>query len=368
MDKSKYHLLSDSEAVSILAGLMIGVGFLALPNQVAKDAKNDAGIATIIGGLYPLYFAMLSIYYCKKHPNEDILKLSKRYLGNIVGVICNILFMVQFLIYLAAGANGYKNVLITYATQFLSPMRVFIIVISIGAYVNFVGLKPLARINKIALFLTVIVTSILSMSLIRGRYLNLLPIFGTGITKIIKGSLESAYAYSGMEGVLLLYPLMKNKDKIAAISLKATALVIGVYSWIVFMSIYYLGYKVTVKTLWPVLLVTESADLPFINSFRLVFILFWSLNVLKLVANEYYAVVYIIQDTLKIKKSKHRNIIILGVIPIAIYLCLKLGEEVQRREILNYIVPKIILFNIIYASVIAIFIFINDKINKKSIG
>jgi len=368
MDKSKYHLLSDNEAVSILAGFIIGVGFLALPNQVAKEAKNDAGIATIVGGIYPLYFAMLSIYYCKKHPNEDVLKLSKKYLGNIIGIICNILFMAQFMFFLAAGANGYKNVLVTYATQFLSPMRVFLIVISIGAYVNFVGLKPLARINKIALFFTIAVTSILSMSLIRGRYLNLLPLFGTGVTSIIKGSLKSAYAYTGMEGVLLLYPLMKNKDKIAAVSLKATTLVISIYGWVVLMSIYYLGYKVTTKTLWPVLLVTESANLPFINSFRLVFILFWSINVLKLVANEYYAVVLIIQDTLKIKEGKQRNIIILGVIPIAIYLCLKLGDEVQRRAILEYIVPKSSLFNIIYATVIAILIFINDKRKKKSIG
>jgi len=368
MDKSKYHLLSDSEAVSILAGFMIGVGFLALPNQVAKEAKNDAGIATIVGGIYPLYFALLSIYYCKKHPNEDILKLSKRYLGNIIGTICNILFMAQFIIYIAAGASGYKNVLVTYAARFLTPMRVFFIVIGIGAYVNFVGLKPLARINKIALFLTIIVTSILSMSLIKGRYLNFLPVLGTGINKIIKGSLESAYAYSGMEGVLLLYPLMKNKDKIAAISLKAVALVIGIYSWIVLMSIYYLGYKVTSKSLWPVLLVTESANLPFINSFRLVFLLFWSLNVFKLTANEYYAAVYIIQDTLKIKKSKHRNMIILGVMPIIIWLCLYLGEEVKRRAILDYIIPKAILFSIFYAAVIAIAIFINDKKKNKSIG
>lgn len=366
MDKLKYHLLSDSETISILAGFIIGVGFLALPNEVAREAKNDAGIATIIGGAYPLYFAVLAIYYCKKHPNENILKLSKKYLGKIVGTTCNFLFMAQFILYLVAGANGYKNVLVTYATQFLSPMRIFLIVIGITAYVNFLGLKPLARINKISLFLTVVVTFILSMALIKGKYLNILPVFGTGITKMIKGSLESAYSYAGMEGALLIYPLMKNKNKIVEISLKAAALVIIIYFWVVFMSIYYLGYRITAKTLWPVLLVTESANLPFINSFRLVFVLFWSINVLKLVANQYYSAVYIVQDALNIKNSKQRNILILGFIPIVIYLCLKLGDEVQRRAILHNLVPKVTLFNIIYASIIALLIFINDKKKTKA--
>lgn len=366
MDKAKKNLLSNSESISLICGFMIGVGFLALPNQVAVKAKNDACIASLIGGIYPLYFAMLSIYYCKKHPNEGILKLSKRYLGNIVGTICNLLFLGHFLFYLTAVISGYKNVLVTYATRFLSPIGIFFIVIIVGAYVVFAGLKTLARINQISLYLTILATLTLSMVLIRGKYLNLFPMFGTGFNSIVKGSLESIYSYSGMEALLLIYPFIKNKDKIVTISLKTAAIVILIYFWVVFTSIYYLGYKVTTKTLWPVLLVTESANLPFINSFRLVFILLWSINVFKLVGNEYYASVHIIQDSLGIKNDKHKKITILSIMPITLYFYLKIGNEVQRRSILDNVVPKFTLFIIIYATVIALFIFIDDKVSSKN--
>jgi len=368
MDKSKQYLLSNSEVFSIVVGFIIGIGFLAVPNAVASKAKNDAVIATALGGLSPLYFVMIAIYCCKKHPTEDILKLSKKYLGNIIGTVCNVLFMAQFVLYIVAGSNGYKNVLVTYAVPFLSPERVLIIVIGIATYVNIIGLKPLARINIIAVAFTIVLTLLLSISLKTGRYLNLLPVFDAGIKNIVKGSIESAYAYGGVEAILLIYPLMKNKEKIASISLKISGFVISIYCYIVFVTIFYLGYKVTTKALWPVLLVTESANFPFINSFRLIFLLLWSINIIKLVANEYYAAFYVIEDTFKVTQKKYKNVLRLLLSIFVLYFSVRLGNETERREIISLVIPKATLFNIIYTGVIALLIFINDMSKKKSIG
>ena len=54
----------------------------------------------------------------------------------------------------------------------------------------------------------------------RGNYLNLFPVFGSGYKNILKASLESAYAYGGLEGIFLIYPFMRNKDKIKADSVE----------------------------------------------------------------------------------------------------------------------------------------------------
>jgi spore germination protein len=361
MEKVKNNLLEEIESIAMVVGFVTGIGLLSLPNEVVQDAKQDGWISAAIGGVYPLFLALLSIYYVKKHPNEDILGLSKKYLGVILGTICNILFLAHFIIYLIGIASGISNVFICYATAFLTPIKIFIPAILVATYLTQKGIKVLARINIIALYAVVMLSLTLLIALQRGNYLNLFPIFGSGYKNILKASFESAYAYGGLEGIFLIYPFIKNKYKIKAVVLKSTFILILLYTWATFICIYFLGYKVTSKALWPVLLVTEGVNLPVINSFRIIFLFLWSVSAFKALANYQYAITYISSYILKVKD---KNKVYWVTVPIAIYLFLKVGSEVQRRAFLDYFIQKTTLFNIAYISIIAILIFIKDKGRK----
>jgi len=361
MEKVKNNLLDESEAIAIIVGFIIGTSILALPNGVVQDAKQDGWIAVIIGGLYPLYIALLAIYYAKKHPNQDILALSNIYLGRVIGTICNILFMVQFGIFTLTAIVSLSNIFRVYATPFLTPIKIFIPTILVAIYLCDKGIKALARINKISIFTIVILALALLSSLKNGNYLNLLPIFGTGVKGVFSGSIESALAYSGMEAIFLIYPILKEKSNVKKITLKALFITIVIYVWVTFTSIYYLGYKVTAIALWPVLLVTEGVNIPSLNSFRLVFLFLWSFVMFKIIANGHYAFTYILSDVLKVKDKRR---FYWFIFPIALYLCLGIKNEVQRRALLGFLVPKLVLFNIAYISIIAILIFIKDKGRK----
>ena len=160
----------------------MGIGILSLPNGVVQDAKQDGWISVIVGGVYPLFLALLAIYYVKKHPNEDILVLSKKYLGVILG---------NHMQYFISGSVWYifdralrlelSNVFICYATPFLTPIKIFIPAILVATYLAHKGIKVLARINIIALYTVVMLALTLLTALKRGNYLNLLPVFGSGV-------------------------------------------------------------------------------------------------------------------------------------------------------------------------------------------
>ena len=175
------------------------------------------------------------------------------------------------------------------------------------------------------------------------------------------GSLQSAYAYNGLEGIFLIYPFLRDKDKIKAVAMKSTFFLISLFTWVTFTCIYYLGYKVTSKALWPILLVTEGVNSPMLNSFRFIFLFLWTVNIFRMLANYQYAITYISSYVLKVKDKKK---VYWFTFPIAIYLCLKFGNEVQRRVFIDYITPKITLFNFMFISIIGLLIFIKDKINK----
>ncbi|MEK6263365.1 MAG: spore germination protein [Clostridium sp.] len=362
MVKVKNNLLEESEAISLLVGFIIGTSILSLPNAVVQDAKQDGWIAVLVGSLHPLYIALLAIYYAKKHPNQDILAISNMYLGRVLGTICKLLLMAEFGIFTIEGIVSLSNIFRVYATPFLSPIKIFVPTILLAIYLSDKGIKVLGRINKIALYFTVILSLTLISTLTSGNYLNLFPIFGTGVKNILSGSVESALAFGGMEAIFLFYPLLREKHKVKKIVLKAVFIITAIYIWVTFICIYNLGYKVTSISLWPVLLVTEAVNIPILNSLGFLFLFIWSIIMFKIVANEHYAFTYILSDVFKIKDKKKTYWI---TFPIMLSLCLVVKNEVQRRVILDYLVPKITLFIIAYITIIGVLIFIKDKRESK---
>jgi len=304
---------------------------------------------------------LICVYYCRSHPNENILVLSKKYLGKYLGNICNFIFMGQYVLYIAQISAGLNNVYAVYATPFLKPLKILFAAVALAIYAAIKGLKVMGRVNKIILCLTITSSLTLISALLRGSYFNLTPLLSVGFKEIFKGTLESSYTYGGIEAVFLLYPFAKNKKKVGVLAFKATFICTFLYVWNVVMCIYFLGYKVTAKALWPVLLVTESINLPIINSTRFIFLLLWTTTIFNVLANEYYAVAFSIQEMLEMKSSNVIRKYFMFGLPIIICFAFKLDGPIIRRSFLGKVIPKITLFNIIFITVIAILIFINDK-------
>ncbi|WP_291634160.1 endospore germination permease [Clostridium sp.] len=361
MVKGKGNLLEESEAIALVVGFIIGTAILSLPNAMVQDAKQDGWIAVLVGSLHPLYLALLAIYYAKKHPNQDILILSNIYLGRVLGTICKILLMVNFGIFTINAIVSLSNIFRSFITPFLSPIKIFVPALLVAIYLSDKGIKVLGKINKISLYVIAVLALALIPTLTSGNYLNLLPVFGTGVKNILSSSVGSALAYGGMEAIFLFYPLLRGKGKVKKVALKAVFIITAIYIWVTFICIYNLGYKVTSIALWPVLLVTASVNIPFLNDFRFLFMFLWSIVMFKIIANAHYAFTYILSDVLKIKDKKKTYWI---TFPIMLSLCLIVKNEVQRRAILGYIVPKITLFILAYITIIGVLIFIKDKRRK----
>ncbi len=94
MVNNEEDFLTEHQLTLILIGCMVGVGILSLPKYIVKIAKQDSWISVLLGALYPLYITFVTSYIRKKHPKEDILDLSKKIYGNILGKILNLIFFI----------------------------------------------------------------------------------------------------------------------------------------------------------------------------------------------------------------------------------------------------------------------------------
>ena len=345
MNKVENNLLTPNQFSMLIIFSVVAIGILSIPNEVVITAKQDGWISVFLGGIYPFYVVISAVYIARNHPNENILTLNKKFFGKVLGSILNI-FQLFFYTFLAVSeAPGISNFLRVYIIDFLSSFRVIFLLIALAAFCSYKGLKAIGRISEIVFYIMMLAAVIGILALVKGSFLNVMPIFGSGYMNILKGIKGSATAYSGIEIVLLLYPYINDKNKLKAACLKSAALICAGYTWVTFATIFYLGHRVIPKAMWSSLFIIESLRLPIINNFRCIVMYIWTFVSITAVALDFYACELVVKDLFKNMK---RNIFYFLLVPLMVYISSLLSVEVKRREIAEDLTVIILIFNVLY--------------------
>lgn len=363
MEMSKKNLLTSSEVTAILIGSTIGIGVISLPTSLAKIAYQNAWIAAALGSIYPIYLALLLNFIAKKFPKENILVLSKKYLGDFFGNMLNILLGSFFLFYLIFTVSGFSNLFNVYGSKFISPLKLITLTTFTAAFTAFKGIKTISKIDQIVFYIMIILIFSCAAAFTKGNIENVLPITQINLLELLSAVKESSFSYAGIEIIFLIYPFVKDRERVKKCLLKYILITIFIYTFVVFITIFYLGPELAPKSLWSFTLVSESLNLPIINSFRFIFVFSWISIVFRLSSHYYYGAAFILNDIFKRFKRIH---IFILIYPISISCSMLMTNEASRRSILNKLVPYYTLFSITYFSIIALFIFLkrNDKLEK----
>jgi spore germination protein len=357
------NLLVHQEAMYILIGSMIGIGIFNLPNALVKDAHEGAWISAGLGSVYPLYLGVLGIYMIKKHPSENILDLSKKYMGNFIGTILNIFFLVFFISNTIFVISGFAIIYGIYATTFLTPFRIISIMTLLCAFVTYQGLKVIGRINTVAFYITVILTVGTLATLTKGSYINLMPIFGVGVSDMLKSTKESIFSYTGIEILFIIYPYIGDNLKLGKVIMKGIAITALIYIITTLLALYYLSADIVEKTYWPLIMMSESLSFTAINNFRIIFAFLWMGIALKTGVNYYFSAAFICRNIF----YKVKRINIIGALYLIFFiLTFKLAESTVRGKVMKVVVGKTVAFNIIYITLVAFLIFIKKGVRDEN--
>jgi spore germination protein (amino acid permease) len=351
------NMISSAELFFLLIGSIIGVGILSLPGGVTNISKQDGWISTFIGGIYPIYIVLVSMIIIKRYPESNILNLSRAFFGKIIGNFLNFLFMVEYIFLALTAISGSSHTVRAYSVYFMPQYKIVLIFVIISLYISMKGLKALTRLSTITFYLLclVILTSLVTFK--EASLLNIKPILGSGAQKILKGSISTVYSYANIEFLLIIYPHVKEKNKILKTSLASIFVIMAIYTYTVFISIYYAGPDLLVKQLWPFLLVTESVKIPVINNFRFIYIFIWIIMAFKLVAIDVYFTAKIYNNITKLNMKVFFMFLGLVILISTFFF----PNDVVQRKILDKAMPWITLYNIVYITSVAAFAFLKDK-------
>lgn len=365
MKKVESNSISSGQLTFLLVGSMIGIGILSLPNSLVPIAKQDSWISASIGALYPLYMVIVAAIIYRKNPHKNILILSEECFGKIVGSILNIIFLCFFILNVSSVSSGLSIILRTLIVSFIHPIKMIVLIVFVSAFTAFKGLKVLGRVNQLAFYYTAMLVLLLFAALAKGTYLNVCPIFSSGIINIINASKFSAFAYGGIEILFLVYPLVSNANGKAIMksSLLSVLITAVIYTWVTFIAIYFLGIDNIPKADWSVSVTTKSVYIPVVNNFRFVFMILWAAIIFKTISNNYFATTLIINNFFK--KAKNKMIIYI-IFPLMVYLSTIYRNNALRAAILDFFIPKFTIFNIIYVTSIAVLLYLKkDNSNEK---
>ncbi|GAA0062551.1 GerAB/ArcD/ProY family transporter [Clostridium sp. CTA-1] len=352
MKNNRDNELTEMQFTLILIGSMMGVGILSLPNDVIKIAKQDGWISVLLGSIYPLYIVFIASYLGKNYPKENMLILSKKFFGKILGNILNLIFILYFVIISTKVAADVSNVLHIYMVQSLNKWTILIVMYCMIAYAVHGGFKTVGILNEFIFFSTIIIFFIPLIAIKDLNILNIQPVLGSGALNILKAVKETIFSFSQIEIILLIYPLLKDNKKIKKCGFKSIIFITVVYFLFTIIDILYLGIEASLKFTWPIVNITESIMVPVINSFRYIFMSLWSLTMFKTICNGYFIAFHELNNLIKkIDKTK----ILLLSIPLMIIISFFYGNVTNSKKIIGKIMPIYIIYNIIFSTLIALF-------------
>ncbi|AUM96576.1 TPA: endospore germination permease [Clostridium botulinum] len=370
MANNRNDVLSTSQTTLMIAGSMIGIGILSLPANLTKVAHNDGWIGVIIGSLYPFYMVLcaLIIFKDNSYQNTNIVEISKTYFGKFLGNLLAFIFTLQFLAYIIITTGNLSNMLRVYLILFLEQYKLAIPILLISVYTASKGIRTLGRINEVIFYASIPLILLTVLALKEGNILNIKPILDTPISTILKASIEPVYSFVGIEIIFLIVPLMKDKNKIKSSFLKATAIIVFLYIWLSFVSIYYLGADVAQNLYWPTLSLAETISIPGISDFKFVFMFLWSNIVFKTIANQNYFFYYSLSSIFKKIDSNilYFIVFLFGAISVSRLDSFILLKKINKGVSLFYLI-----FNLIFITIITIITLIknggkNEKDSSKA--
>lgn len=194
---------------------------------IAKEAKHDAWMATLIGGILGMLKIGLIITFIYKNNNnlsfpEILEKLVGKYISKILVILYTIYFIFKSLFLL----RHTSELLTTYVLNTTPPLVLHIVEFSVVIYAVYKGLETISRTAEIYYFAVVFSYILFAVLLYFSDVLkmeNILPMLENGFIPVLKSSvpLVLSFPYGDLIVFLSITHFVNKKEKVTKVSLLA---------------------------------------------------------------------------------------------------------------------------------------------------
>lgn len=314
MNKPDRVEITNRQMVFSLVSILIGISVLGIPRLVAEDAQQDGWIAVILGALPTLPAIILMIYLFRRFPGQNFYQVCSSVLGKYIGKIPIFIYIIYGIFFCSTILRVFADLLSTYTLPKTPRYIKMLLVLAVILYITQGGIKTVARFNELSYFLFLPLYFFLLPPLKNAEWTFLQPFAATPFDKLLSASATTAFAYTGYEYILVLYPFLNNKKPALKSSMQAFAIVVFTYLYVTVLTTVVFGPYSIRRYVWPVIVSLKTVDVPVIERMEFFFILLWVGVAFRPVLNQFFAVSYFASQLFKVKEYRRVTIPIILII------------------------------------------------------
>lgn len=216
--------ISNIQAAMLAITALTIIGHLILLTLVLDQSRQDGWLAGIFGSLLSLIGIIALSKLSQRFPGLTLIEILFQHyswIGKIIGIVYLIYFYIMAVLGVRLFGEAYKIIMSE------TPLWAFVaIILLLTAFIVYLGLETLARLNQIMLpVLVIIAITVVLLTFSNDKdYANLLPIMGNGVIPVAKGSL-SVMGWFGEFVVLgMVLPYVQRPEKLVKTGFYAAAI------------------------------------------------------------------------------------------------------------------------------------------------
>lgn len=274
MDRTRFEITS-KQLIFIIVGTMVATAVLGLPRVAAAEAQQHAWLAVIIGAVVPLASILLTVALLDRFQDPDFVNISRRLFGKILGTLLILAFVGYVVMFQSVVIRLFSEI----TCVFMLP-RTPVWAVSLACTISVVyavsqGGKVVGRLNEFFFYLLLVDLLIIAIPALQGTYLNLLPLGEIDINGLMQGSLNTMYAYGGVEVLLITYAMVQQRSEILKAAVIGLGLTVLIYLIVVVAGLMVFGSIGLHFITWPLLTLLKIPYASTLGRLELVFLLLW---------------------------------------------------------------------------------------------
>jgi spore germination protein KB len=297
--------LGHRETLTLLIMIISGKIFLSLPRNLIFLGDSAGWLIILLSGLISVGLFHLIYALIRKFPEDNLFQIARRLTGKYLGAGLGLLLFGFFLIDAALLIRQFAESFIL-AILPRTPISVItIIFLILLMYSTLLGIETLSRVAWFLGPYLLLALIIIFLFALPKNPQQLLPLLGAGPLPLCKQGLLHISNYAEIILLLVLAPLIRQKEKIYKIGLWGLIISIVIFTGITANIIMTFNYAAAADLAFPVFQLTRLISLgEFIQRTEALFVFLWFFTAGLQMSGLFYGTVISFSETFQIREYR----------------------------------------------------------------
>ncbi|MEH7299863.1 GerAB/ArcD/ProY family transporter [Neobacillus drentensis] len=290
--------------VFIVHAIQTGVGLVGLPRVVYMEAKHDAWIAVLLGGIFTAFVLVMMVRMLGKYDSADLYGIHVDVFGKWIGHALSIFYMLYLSLSFFIILMNYIEIIQVWIFPDLPTWQISLVLILLTIYAVTGGVRVIVGVAFLSVLGTFWLNFFIIVPIRYSDFKHLLPIMNINMMQLVKGMYKTTLSLMGFELIMFFYPYVKDKKKVMLYTQIGNLYTTAIFTLITLVCIAFFSENGLARTIWPVLSMFKIVKLPNLERFEFIAVSFWMLIILPNMCGYLWAASKGLKRIIQLKQKK----------------------------------------------------------------